>query len=214
MKPLNGSDENFPFSSWDDMTDHVISFLPHNRVNEYFSVTTLTDHIRKLLASKVPTSNGQERLKGRVRVLQIIETSIHFFVVPIKWNDLDWQKEKRKLKERISDKTSKESSKLIMPVTRSSIQLFWTISFILLTNQTQKFPWNIDQEIVVEKLKKANLNYSKRNVLNDTSEWEWNRNIALGTILKTSSAGRFIAVYKVEFRVAYLSWKSKIYNKY
>ena len=102
----------------------IVSFLPHNRVNEYFSVTTLTDHIRKRLASKVPTSNGQERLKGRVRVLQIIETSIHFFVVPIKWNDLDWQKEKRKLKERISDKTSKESSKLIMPVTRSSIQLF------------------------------------------------------------------------------------------
>ena len=88
-KPLNGSDENFPFSSWDDMTDHVVSFLPHNRVNEDFSVTTLTDHIRKLLASKVPTSNGQERLKGRVRVLQIIETSIHFFVIPIKWNDLD-----------------------------------------------------------------------------------------------------------------------------
>lgn len=26
----------------------------------------------------------------------------------------------------------------------------------LLTNQTQKFPWNIDQEIVVEKWKKAN----------------------------------------------------------
>lgn len=100
MKPLNGSDENFPFSSWDDMTDYVISFLPHNRVNEYFSVTTLTDHIRKLLASKVPTSNGQERLKCRVRVLQIIKTFIHFFVVPIKWNDLDCQKEKRKLKER------------------------------------------------------------------------------------------------------------------
>lgn len=84
----------------------------------------------------------------------------------------------------------------------------------LLTNQTQKFPWNIDQEIVVEKWKKANLNYSKRVVPNDTSEWEWNRNIALGTILKTNSAGRFIAVYKVEFRVEYLSWKPKIYNKY
>ena len=136
-KPLNGSDENFPFSSWDDMTDHVVSFLPHNRVNEYFSVTTLTDHIRKLLASKVPTSNGQKRLKGRVRVLQIIETSIHFFVVPIKWNDLDWQKEKRKLKERILDKTSKESSKLIMPVTRSSIQLFWTISLLVNKSDTE-----------------------------------------------------------------------------
>ena len=114
----------FLFQAGMTCTDDVINFLPHNRVNEYFSVTTLTDHIRKLLASKLPTSNGQKRLKGRVRVLQIIETSIHFFVVPIKWNDLDWQKEKRKLKERISDKTSKESSKLIMPVTRSSIQLF------------------------------------------------------------------------------------------
>ena len=71
-------------------TDDVIHFLPHNRVNEYFSVTcTLTDHIRKLKASKVPTSDGQKRVKGRVRVLQIIETFIHFFVVPIEWNNLD-----------------------------------------------------------------------------------------------------------------------------
>ena len=174
-------------------TDDVINFLPHNRVNEYFSVTTLTDHIRKLLASKVPTSNGQERLKGRVRVLQIIETFIHFFVVPIKWNDLDWQKKKRKLKERNHMKQVKNQVNWLCLLQGLRSNCFRPFH-LLLTNQTQKFPWNIDQEIVVEKWKKANLNYSKRNVPNDTSEWEWNRNIALGTILKTNSAGRFIAV--------------------
>ena len=185
-------------------TDDVINFLPHNRVNEYFSVTTLTGHIRKLLASKLPTSNGQKRLKGWVRVLQIIETFIHFFVVPIEWNDLDWQKKKRKLKERNHMKQVKNQVNWLCLLQGLRSNCFRPFHY-LLTNQTQKFPWNIDQKIVVEKWKKANLNYSKRNVPNDTSEWEWYRNIALGTILKTNSAGRFIAVYKVEFRVEYLS---------
>lgn len=174
-------------------TDDVINFLPHNRVNEYFSVTTLTDHIRKLLASKVPTSDGQKRLKGRVRVLQIIETFIHFFVVPIEWNNLDWQKEKRKLKGRNQVKKVKNQVNLLYLLQGLRFNCFVPF-YHLLTNQTQKFPWITNQEIVVEKRKKVKLNYSKRNV--QWYKWmtEWYGNITLGLILKTNSAGRFIAV--------------------
>lgn len=183
----------FLFEAGMTCTDDVINFLPHNRVNEYFSVTTLTDHIRKLLASKVPTSNGQKRLKGRVRVLQIIETFIHFFVVPIEWNDLDWQKEKRKLKGRNQMKQVKNQVNLLCLLQGLRFNCFVPF-YHLLTNQKQKFPWITDQEIVVEKRKKAKLNYSKRKVQSGCNDWEWYRNIALGTILKTNSAGRFIAV--------------------
>ena len=124
------------------------------------------------------------------RLLKRLYISLSFQSNGMIWID---KKKKRKLKERNHMKQVKNQVNWLCLLQGLRSNCFRPFHH-LLTNQTQKFPWNIDQEIVVEKWKKANLNYSKRNVPNDTSEWEWYRNIALGPILKTNSAGRFIAV--------------------
>ena len=67
------------------------------------------------------------------RLLKRLYISLSFQSNGMIWID----KKKEKIERKKSDETSKESSKLIMPVTRCSIQLFWTISSLVNKSDTE-----------------------------------------------------------------------------